>query len=291
MAHTSWVPWKHQARKQRDKKTEKTRAPSDEEQRNGGATREETRRLLAQTGVDEGPIETVPDVLLDVPTVKVDEISLDVESLHARVALHAELANLVKLDVGAEVDIDRVELTIQGVEAQALLKVRLQRVYEILNRALQTVDDHPDLLASLLKPLGHAVSEVGDAAHETLRPGGAVSEVAHDVGDTAKTALGPGGTLTRVAGDVGDAAKQTLGPGGAVNDAVKGTVGPEGVVSNVGRTVDRALPQGAGRGRSSARAQGHRPATPSRRKQGKRGHTAPRATKRRASKRSRQPRH
>jgi len=277
VAHTSWVPWKHQSRKQQPKKTERTRHPSDEERRTDGATREETRRLLAQTGVDEGPIETVPDVLLDVPTVKVDEISLDVESLHARVALHAELANLVKLDVGAEVDIDRVALTIKGVEAQALLKVRLQRVYEILNRALQTVDDHPDLLASLLQPLGHAVSEVGEAAHDTLRPGGAVSDVAHDVGDTAKTALGPGGTLTRVAGDVGDTAKRALGP--------------EGVVSDVGRTVDRALPPGAGRGRSSARAQGHRPATPSRRKQGKRGHTAPRATKRRASKRSRQPRH
>ncbi|WP_254614685.1 MULTISPECIES: hypothetical protein [unclassified Myxococcus] len=207
-------------------------------------TREDTRHVLAVAGADEGPIETIPDVLLDVPTVKVDEISLDVERLHARVALHAELANLVKLDVGAEVDIDRVALTIKGVEAQALLKVRLQRVYEILNRALQTVDNNPELLASLLRPVGHAISEVGEATHETLRPGGAISEAVHDVGDVAKGATGPGGALTRVLGDVGGTVKGTLAPGGAVDETLKGTLGQDGVVAGAGRTLDRALQDG-----------------------------------------------
>ena len=200
----------------------------------GGATREETRHALAQAGVDEGPIEIVPDVLLDVPTVKVDEISLDVENLHARVSLHAELANLVRLDVGADVGIEKVALTIKGVEAQALLKVRLQRVYEILDRALQTLDSNPELLASLLRPVGHAIGEVGEAAHDTLKPGGAVSETLQDVGGAAKGALEPGGTVSGVA-------NQALGPGGPVREAVKGTLGPEGVAKDASQAVSQSM--------------------------------------------------
>src|SRR5690606_1105729 len=66
-----------------------------------------------------------PDVLLHVPNLEVDEISVEVDELHARVALHAEVANLVRLDVGADVDVGRVKIEIQGVRAAALLKVRL----------------------------------------------------------------------------------------------------------------------------------------------------------------------
>lgn|GEM_PF-6800500 len=211
-------------------------------QKEGSVTREETRHVLAQAGIDEGPLETVPDVLLDVPTVKVDEITLDVENLRARVSLHAELANLVRLDVGADVGIEKVELTIKGVEAQALLKVRLQRVYEILNRALQTVDSNPELLASLLRPVGHAVGEVGEAAHESLKPGGAVSQAVQDVGGAAKGALQPGGTVSGIA-------NQALGPGGPVREAVKGTLGPEGVAKDAGKVLSHSV-EGDGSKRS-----------------------------------------
>ncbi|WP_223643664.1 hypothetical protein [Corallococcus sp. EGB] len=179
----------------------------------------------------------MPDVLLDVPTVKVDEISLDVEDLHARVSLHAELANLVRLDVGADVGIEKVQLTIKGVEAQALLKVRLQRVYEILDRALQTLDANPELLASLLRPVGHAIGEVGEAAHETLKPGGAVSGAVQDVGGAAKGALEPGGTVSGVA-------NQALGPGGPVREAVKGTLGPGGVAKDASQSLSQSMQSG-----------------------------------------------
>jgi hypothetical protein len=46
------------------------------------------------TGTDE------PDVLLDVPVLKVEEITPTVEGLRAHVAVLAELADLVKLSVG-----------------------------------------------------------------------------------------------------------------------------------------------------------------------------------------------
>src|SRR5687768_17269273 len=42
-----------------------------------------------------------PDVLLDVPVVKVDEINFELEDLRARVSLQAEVLDLLQLSVGA----------------------------------------------------------------------------------------------------------------------------------------------------------------------------------------------
>src|SRR5688572_7771265 len=72
-----------------------------------------------------------PDVLLDVPNLSVDEITLDVENLKAKVSLDARLANLLALTAGADVSIDKVKLTIKGVKAEVLLKVRLDNVAQI----------------------------------------------------------------------------------------------------------------------------------------------------------------
>src|SRR3954467_14429134 len=102
---------------------------------NGGDPRAETR-----SGAGE------PDVLLDVPKLGVEEISLEVDNLHARIALEARLADLVQLYVGADVDLERVALEIKGVEAQAQLRARLDNVLAIVQRALDTVDQHPEIL-------------------------------------------------------------------------------------------------------------------------------------------------
>jgi hypothetical protein len=85
----------------------------------------EDHRLSQDERQDAGSQE--PDVLLDVPVLKVEEITLTIEGLRAHVAVLAELADLVKLSVGADVELDKVELQIKGVEAQALLKVRLEQ--------------------------------------------------------------------------------------------------------------------------------------------------------------------
>jgi hypothetical protein len=61
-------------------------------------------------------------VLLDVPVLKVEEITLTVEGLRAHVAVLAELANLVKLSVGADVELDKVELSIKGVGGPGALE-------------------------------------------------------------------------------------------------------------------------------------------------------------------------
>jgi hypothetical protein len=90
-----------------------------------------------------------PDVLLDVPQLKVDEIGLEVDNLHARIALEAKLGDLLQLYVGADVVVDKVALEIKGVDAQAQLKARLDNVFSILDRTLKTVDQNPELLAQL----------------------------------------------------------------------------------------------------------------------------------------------
>src|SRR5829696_3713693 len=83
-------------------------------------------------GVQEGQ---EPDVLLDVSELEVDRISLEVENLRAHVSVLAELANLVSLSVGVDARLDRVKLEIGGVRAKVLLKVRLEHVRAILEKA------------------------------------------------------------------------------------------------------------------------------------------------------------
>lgn len=174
---------------------------------------------------------TEPDVLLHVPTLKVDEISVEVDELEARVALHAEVANLVKLDVGADVEIGRVKIEIKGVEAAALLKVRLEEVYKILERTLTTIDNNPQLLESLLKPVGEAVGQVGKGVGEAVPElGRGVSQTLPEVGKGVRE------TLPEVGKGVGEVGK---GVGKAAPEIGKG-VGEVGKAA--GETAKEAVP-------------------------------------------------
>jgi hypothetical protein len=122
-----------------------------------------------------------PDVLLDVPSLRVEEIDLEVDDLRARVALEANVLDLVRLDVGVEAELGRVHLGIKGVEAEALLKVRLDNLAAIIDRVLTTVDRNPQLLDRIVENLGRAVAPVGTGA------GRAVSEL----GSAGASALRP----------------------------------------------------------------------------------------------------
>ena len=111
-----------------------------------------------------------PDVLLDVPVVKVDEINFDLEDLRARVSLQAEVLDLLKLNVGADVALGRVHLDMKGIEAQALLKVRLDNVAKIVDRVLTTIDRNPEILENITSGVGQAVEEVGEGAGGAVEP-------------------------------------------------------------------------------------------------------------------------
>ena len=105
-----------------------------------------------------------PDVLLDIPVVNVEEIRFELDNLHARISLHAEVLDLVRLSVGVHAELGKVELDIKGVEAQALLRVRLDHVTAIIDRVLTTLDRNPELV----KSLGRTVEQLGSGASHTL---------------------------------------------------------------------------------------------------------------------------
>ena len=109
-----------------------------------------------------------PDVLLDVNELEVDKLTLEVDDLRAHVSLMAELANLLRLSVGVDATLARVKLDIEGVEANVLLKVRLEHVRAILEKALDTIAQHPEILRILSQTLSEAVRESLGEAQTTL---------------------------------------------------------------------------------------------------------------------------
>ena len=91
------------------------------------------------------------DVVLDVPVLQIDEIDLEVDDLRVHVSLRAELADLVKVNAGIDAYLDKVKLSVKGVEAQATLRIGLQRVLDTLDRALETIDRNPQILGGTVR--------------------------------------------------------------------------------------------------------------------------------------------
>jgi hypothetical protein len=127
-----------------------------------------------------------PDVLLDVPDVSVEEISFELDNLRAHLSLDAKVANLVQLNAGVDLGIDRVKLLIKGVHAEALLKVRLKHVADIVDRALTTIDRNPQIISQLLSTVEKTVTTVGDVAKTALAPGGLLSQTVNTLGQTVQ---------------------------------------------------------------------------------------------------------
>jgi e3 binding domain len=184
---------------------------------------------LAETGEE-------PDVLLDVPVVKVDKIHLKVADLEAHVALKAQVLDLVSLDVGIDAHLGKLEIDIEGVEAQALVKVRLDQVGAIVDRVLTTIDRNPELV----KSLGQAVEEIGAGAGDLA---GETGETLTEVGRGAEEALPE---LGRGAGEaveqVGQGAGQAVGDLGQGAGEAVGEVGQGAgqAVGGVGKSVGEA---------------------------------------------------
>ena len=119
-------------------KTEKYRFAQNVE---GQLTRAEQEYRAYATG--DGEIAE-PDILLAVPVVKVDRIHLKLEQLDAHVAVKAKVLDILKLTVGVDVHLGKLEIDIEGVEAQALAKVRLDYVAAMIDRILTAVDKNPN---------------------------------------------------------------------------------------------------------------------------------------------------
>ena len=140
----------------------------------------------------------LPTLVLDVPVLNVDEINLEVSDLRAHVSLRAELADLVKINVGLDIYLDKVQLDIKGLEAQALLKIRLDQVLGTLNRALDAVDKNPQILSGLVSA-DSAVEGTGRGASQSAR------DIEQDAGWPPRRAEDAAGQVGEAAQRSGDA--------------------------------------------------------------------------------------
>lgn len=179
-----------------------------------------------------------PDVLLDIPNLSVDEITLEVDNLRVHLALDARVANLVQLTAGADASIERVHLTIKGVQAEAHLVVRLDNVAAILDRTLTTIDRNPEILTRLLQSVDTAVGTVGNVANTALQPGGVVSQTVGTLGRTLENVTAPGGVLTQTVNTLGQTVQTTLSTTGNIVERTLDTTGKLVNERTVGRLLD-----------------------------------------------------
>lgn len=85
------------------------------------------------------------DVMLSLPNVGIDYIKVEVDNIDAQVELHAKVADLLELHVGAHVHIDKVEVDIENVRIQGMLKVRLDKVQEMVASVAEAISQNPGL--------------------------------------------------------------------------------------------------------------------------------------------------
>ncbi|HEY1952725.1 MAG TPA: hypothetical protein VGG76_07955 [Gemmatimonadaceae bacterium] len=127
------------------------------------------------------------DVVLDIPNLCVNRVFLKVDSLTAKLNLTAQIANLVRVDAGADVLIGNVDLTIQGVRAQALLLVDLDDVVYIVDQTLTFIDNHPEVVQQLGSTLQNTVGAVGGLVNRLL-----LGTVTNSLGQTVQRLIDPG---------------------------------------------------------------------------------------------------
>jgi hypothetical protein len=121
----------------------------------------------ADTTEDHGESLGDPDVQLDVPKLNVEEIDLEVEDLQVRVAFLAELADLVKINVGLDAEVREVKLQIKGVEAQAQLKARLDNVRAIFSEVLSSLQHSPQFFREALGPVNQTTETPEETTWDT----------------------------------------------------------------------------------------------------------------------------
>ena len=106
-----------------------------------------------------------PDVYLNVPDVHVDRLA-STWTASTPGSRCERLANLLDLRAGVDVAIANVSLDIQGVSARAMLKVRLENVFAILDRALTSLDRNPQLIEGVM----HTADDAIEGSRGRCRP-------------------------------------------------------------------------------------------------------------------------
>jgi hypothetical protein len=156
--------------------------------------REQAQERTRPNGEQEQQLEHAEaskrsDVVLDVPNLGVEEINLSVEQLSARVALDATVAEkLVRIRAGVDVELEKVQLEIKGVQAEAHLRVKLDNIAQVVREALVTLRESPQLVEALVGPIERTAGALAigklSSATQTLTEG--ASDVLDDLDATGR---------------------------------------------------------------------------------------------------------
>jgi len=166
-----------------------------------------------------------PDVLLDIPNLSVESITLEVDNLQAHIALDARLGSILKLTAGADASIDKVKLDIKGVQATATLVVRLDNVRAIIERTLQTVDNNPQLVAGLLNTVDNTVNTVGGVANNAVGTVGGIATSALRIGQLLDLARSGLTVVNQSVNGSGQTVRQVRDTAGRLLEVVTDTAG------------------------------------------------------------------
>lgn len=164
-----------------------------------------------------------PDVLLDIPDLSVEQITLEVDNLQVHVALDARLANLLKLTAGADASIDKVKLDIKGVRVQATLIVRLDNVRAIIERTLQTLDNNPQIITQLTGTVDNAVNVTGGVLNNTVGTVGNLTQGLLRSGAVLDLARGGLSVISETANSAGQTVRRLRGSDSTVYEVVTDT--------------------------------------------------------------------
>jgi hypothetical protein len=171
------------------------------------------------------PADQQPDVVLDIPNLSVESITLEVQGLEAHVALDARLADLLKLTAGADVSLESVKLDIKGVQAQAALVVRLDNVRAIIERTLQTLDNNPQIITQLTGTVDNAVNVTGGVVNHTVDTVGDLTQGLLRSGAVLDLARSGLTTVSQTVNDAGQTVRRLRASDGALYDVVTDTAG------------------------------------------------------------------
>ncbi|KAK7753484.1 hypothetical protein SLS62_004559 [Diatrype stigma] len=146
-----------------------------------------------------------PDVSLRVPELHVGRIELDVDNLNAEINLAAQVANLVELNAGIQVGIEKVNITIADVDAELELVIRLGNLADIVNRTLASLNLNP-LLINILNEatdlVDAVVGVVDGLLGEVVSGGSTISYLIDNLGAiVAQTTDAAGNLVSSVVGD------------------------------------------------------------------------------------------
>jgi hypothetical protein len=209
----------------------------------------------------------IPDVLVDAPVVSLKGLDFELDELRAKVSLFAKVLELVELSVGIDAYLGKVKLTIESIDVQALVKVRLDNVTAILDRVLTTIDRNPQIIQELTRRVGSAVEDVGEGTGELVGEGAseAVSDIGsgagsavEDVGEGAGEAVqdvgeGAGSTVEDVGGGAGEAVGEVgQSAGQAAQEVGQGAGEAVGEVGQSAGQATQEVGQGAGQATQQA---------------------------------------